>query len=127
MEFQGASVEPFISWLYQYNLPNDGSADAADSDGTGMNNWQKWIAGLNPTNTLSVLKMSSIGFTNSPTGMTVSWQSVTNVTYYLQRSPDLMVFTSIQSNLVGQAGTTSFIDTTATNGGAYFYRVAVQQ
>ena len=23
-----------------------------------MNNWQKWIAGLNPTNALSVLKMT---------------------------------------------------------------------
>jgi hypothetical protein len=127
MEFQGASIEPFISWLDQYGLPDDGSADYVDSDGTGMNNWQKWIAGLNPTNNLSVLKMISALVTNNPNGTAVTWQSVTNVTYYLQRSSDLMSFNSVQSNLVGQASTTSFTDISATNAGPYFYRVGVQQ
>jgi hypothetical protein len=125
-EFQGTNAEPFIAWLYRYGLPNDGSADYADSDGTGMNNWQKWIAGLNPTNNLSVLKMISALATNNPNGTAVTWQSVTNVTYYLQRSSDLMSFRSVQSNLVGQPSTTSFTDISATNAGPYFYRVGVQ-
>jgi hypothetical protein len=98
-------------------------------DGTGMNNWQKWIAGLNPTNPASVLAVQIPVVTNAPTGITVSWQSVNSRTYYLQRATNLASqppFTFIQSNLVGQSGSTSFTDTTATNGGAYFYRVGVQ-
>ena len=126
-EFQGPGLGEFTFWLQQYGLPTDGSVDYADSDGTGMNNWQKWIAGLNPTNSASVLAMSSLGYTNS-TGVTVTWQSVSNRTYYLLRSSSLATqpFSLIQSNIVGQAGTTSYTDGTAAGSGPYFYRVGVQ-
>jgi hypothetical protein len=36
------------------------------------------------------------------------------------------VFTTIQTGIVGQPGTTSYTDTTTNNGNACFYRVGVQ-
>jgi Bacterial TSP3 repeat len=124
-EYQTPASIISYAWLQQYGLPTDGTADYADSDGDGMKNYAEWKAGTNPTNAASVLALQSPAATNS-VGITVTWQSVSGITYYLQSSTNFPAFTSIQSNLVGQAGTTSFTDTTATNGGPYFYRVGVQ-
>jgi hypothetical protein len=122
-EFQNA----FSVWLQQYGLPTDGSANYVDSDGDGLNNWQEWIAGTNPTNASSVLKMLSPS--NDVSGITIMWQSVTNRNYSLDRSSDLGAepsFSTIVSNVIGQAGTTSYTDTNAVGNGPYFYRIGVQ-
>lgn len=126
-EFQGIGIEPFIVWLTQNDLPNDGSADYLDSDGDGMNNWQEWIAGTDPNNASSALQLTTPTFANNPNGVVITWQSNTNKNYYLQRSADLTGgFSAIQSNITGQVSLTSYTDTTATNGSSFFYRVGVQ-
>ena len=126
-EFQTPTSVISYAWLQQYGLPTDGSADFADSDGDGMNNWQEWIAGTNPTNALSVLKMMMPSTGTSP--ITLSWESVSRITYYLERATNLGVrpiFSSVQSNIVGQAGATSYTDTNAISTGPFFYRIGVQ-
>jgi hypothetical protein len=117
------------AWLYQYGLSINTNTDSADADGDGMKNRQEWIAGTDPTNPLSVLKLLPSAQTNMPPGRMLTWQSVSGITYFLQRSTNLLLhpsFSSIQSNILGQAGTTSFADTNANGAEPYFYRVGVQ-
>jgi hypothetical protein len=59
----------------------------------------------------------------------VSWQSVTNRTYSVERATDLgtqPVFSTLTSNIAGQPVTTSYTDTNAIGDGPYFYRVGTQ-
>ena len=117
-EYQIPVSRVSYAWLQQYGLPITTNIDTSDLDGTGFTVYQDWIAGLNPTNALSVLAMLPPVPTNNPAGLVVSWQSVSNRTYFLQSSTNLGMppaFSTIQSNIVGQAGTTSFTDTTASN------------
>jgi hypothetical protein len=127
-EFRSPSSILSYVWAQQYGLPTDGSADFSDSDGDRLNNWQEWLAGTVPTDASSALRL--LNPSNDVSGVTVTWQSVTNRTYLLERATNLggaPSFSLLTSNLVGQAGTTSFTDTNATGPGPFFYRVGVQQ
>jgi hypothetical protein len=126
-EFQGSSgLTGFHAWLGQYGLPTDGSADYTDSDGDGMNNWQEWICGSNPTNAASALRLLTP--TVAGTNITVIWQSALGIGYFLERSTNLGIpasFIPLATNLPGQAGTTSFTDTNAVTTAPLYYRVGV--
>lgn len=129
-EYQGKGSIISYAWLQQYGLPTNGSVDSSDPDGDGMNNWQEWICGTNPTNALSVLRLLSARSTS--TNVTVSWQSVAGINYFLECTAGLAAgqtptnFVVIATNILGQTGTTSFTDTNAAGPGSSFYRVAVQ-
>lgn len=126
-EFQDPPSIISYAWLQQYGLPTDGSVDSADLDGTGFNVYQDWIAGLNPTNALSVLRVVSA--VPNGTNVTVTWQSVAGVNYFLECSTNMAgssCFTCVATNIPGQSNLTSFVHTNATGPGPLFYRVGIK-
>jgi hypothetical protein len=126
-EFQSPGSIISYAWLQQYGLATDGSADYADPDHDGMNNWQEWVAGTNPTNALSALRVVSVSWTGI--GVTLSWQSVAGVHYFVERGTDLTkpgpAFVPLATNIPGQDGITTYYDTTIEGAGGFFYRVGV--
>jgi len=127
-EFQSPTSSISFAWLQQYGLALDGSADFVDADGDGMNNWQEWQARTDPTDKLSVLRLLSLSATSS--NITVSWQSVPGVNYFLERSGKFdnspPFFAIVASRLASHAVTTSFSDTNTAGLGPFFYRVGVE-
>jgi hypothetical protein len=125
-EFQSSASTISYAWLQQFGLPTDGSADAADTDHDGHNNWQEWMAGTDPTNALSALRLAAPLLT--PTNVILTWTSVTNRTYTLEQATNLSgepAFSVLSSNLIGQPGTTSWADTNAPVSSPRFYQLRV--
>ena len=124
-EFQSPTSMISYGWLQQYGLPTDGTADTADPDGDGLNNWQEWQCGTDPTNALSALRLLTPVPVGS--GLAVSWQSVAGVSYFLERSTTASSgFMPLATGIPGQPGTTTtFTDTNAIGAGPFFYRVGV--
>src|SRR5262249_10992745 len=124
-EFQSSALSAFNNWLQQYCLPTDGTADYLDADSDGMNNWQEWLAGTDPTNQLSVLNLASLPA--EPPGLRLVGQSFPTRPYHILRPANLpQPYSGIAINLPGQPNMTSYTDTTATNSGPYFYRIRIQ-
>ena len=126
-EFQGPGMSEFIGWLANYTLPTDGTADSFDSDGDGLNNWQEYRCGTDPTNALSFLRLLPPAPAGADVGL--SWLSVPGRTYRLECSTNLGVtpaFFPLVTNLPGQPGTTVFTHTNAATHPPAFYRVGVE-
>jgi hypothetical protein len=80
------------SWRLRYfgTIYNQLSVSNADADGTGMNNWQKYLAGLNPVDPTSVLNEGmDQAVAQSPQDAVVCWPSVSGQTYIIKRSSTL--------------------------------------
>jgi hypothetical protein len=123
-ELQPGISGSFIGWLQGYGLPTDGSADYADADQDGMNNWQEWVAGTEPTDAASALRLQAPAI--ALPGLLLSWSSDTNHTYFVQRATNLaepQAFSVIEANVPGQDGTTTYTDASAPALPSAFYRV----
>ena len=67
------------AWELQYGLnTTNGLAPNADNDGDGMSNGAEYVAGTDPTNPLSFLK---VGLAASPGATVVNFGAISNKTY----------------------------------------------
>ena len=116
------------SWRLRYfgTVYNYLSVSNADADGTGMNNWQKYVAGLDPLDPTAKL----IAGTDQPMAQgsqdsVVYWPSVSGKTYIIQRSATL--FPAVWNNVSTNIGTGGYMEIHDPSGGAFrYYRVTVQ-
>lgn len=114
-------------WLAQYGLPLDGSADFADSDGDGMDNYSEWKAGTDPEDPESRFQLVHSEIAEN--GFLLRWVSLTGRTYRVEVSTNLMdspSFWTIQTNLPGESGTMEFTDTNTWSSPSVFYKTVIE-
>ena len=119
----GANGLP-IAWL----LTNFGTTNVnanADPDGDGMSNLQEYLAGTNPNDSTSVLRI--IAYATGPTGTTnaLTWTSVSTRLYHVQESLNLGPTNWYDSSLglISPDGAFTTRNVADTNAPIRFYRV----
>lgn len=114
-----------IAWL----LSNFGTTNInanADPDHDGMSNLQEYLAGTDPNNANSVLRITAGSFSSGGVNASLTWDSVPTRYYYLLKTPSLTSPVWVDSGLglispsAGSTTTSGFGDT---NAPARFYRV----
>ena len=75
---------PFQAWQIQYfgSTTNPAAAASVDADGDGQNNLAEFLAGTDPTNGASALRITSI--TTQGTNVLVTWTTAAGKTNALQ-------------------------------------------
>jgi hypothetical protein len=74
------------SWESTYFGSATGAQRDADSDGDTMSNWTEYLAGTDPTNAASCLK---VDFISATAGANITWGAVSNRSYTVQYCDDV--------------------------------------
>jgi 1,4-alpha-glucan branching enzyme len=113
-------------WEVAYYGGSTNAATEVDDDVDGYSNWQEFLAGTDPVNPESYLKVFTTPVENDG-GVVIQWGSAQNQTYRLWRTPSLDVepFTVLQSNIPATPVLNSYFDHSAT-GGLWFYQVELE-
>jgi len=122
---------PFQAWQAQYfgDPNNPAAAPNADPDGDGMNNVQEFLAGTDPTNSASALRVMSIVPVNND--LVITWMTAPGKTNALQSTAgsgnggyDTNNFTDIFTVTDTVSTVTNYLDAgAATNSPSLYYRV----
>jgi hypothetical protein len=114
-----------VPWLLSYFGTTNVNPNA-DPTGKGMTIGQDYVAGTDPNNVNSVLRITAASFAPGGTNVSLTWDSVPTRLYYIGKNADLGATNWLDSGLglIAPSGGTSttddFTDTSAPN---RFYRV----
>jgi hypothetical protein len=117
------------SWRLRYfgTLYNPLSVASADPDGDGANNWAEYVAGTDPTDPKSCLRLSSVPMlTSQGTGCVLTWPSIAGKQYVIESATALPAANWMPlSTNSGSGADLTFQDTTGAT--TRFYRVRLAQ
>lgn len=109
-------------WEQSHGLNPGNPMDAAlDSDGDGLSNMQEYIAGTNPSDRQSVLRLNVVH--DAGNHVTVSWAGILGRNYRVQSSTDMVHWENLTLVLSGAGATMSAGDSP---GITRFYRLSVE-
>jgi hypothetical protein len=101
------------------NAPGGGPLDDPDHD--GMNNLAEFLAGTDPNDANSVLRLTGVSWQGG--GVQLNWQGGTNVIYRIQRTQTLnnpASWQDIYTNAPGAVATGAYLDPAPPAGAAYY-------
>ena len=120
----------YDAWAASYGLTGNAALPGSDPDGDGQNNMAEFMAGTNPTNSASSLRIVSVA--RQGNDVLVTWTTVGGMSYVVQSTGAstggyFNSFTDI-GPLVSVPGTgestTNYLDAGGyTNGPSHYYRV----
>jgi predicted esterase len=122
-------------WMMQHfghtnGLAADGSRAQDDPDVDGMSNQDEYIAGTEPNNPQSSLRVMP-PVLGGGGGVRILWSSSTNRFYTLQRASELRADAATLTNLAQRIPATppqnQFVDPASTNARQFFYRIQVER
>ena len=95
-----------------------------DTDSDGSSDGAETIAGTNPLDASDYFRILSVGATDTPNRIQITWASVTGKTYVVESSTDLEGNWSLHDTVT--AGGSTSITTDQTSGRRRFYRIRVR-
>ncbi len=95
----------------------------SDTDGDGASDGAEMVAGTNPVDALDYFRILSVGPTETPDEVEITWASVTGKTYVVESSTDMTGVWNLHDSVTAGGSTSSTTDRTTAE--SKFYRVRV--